>query len=375
MGATISTGETRLGFNVATEPSVSSESARLLALSRYDLIGTPPEGALDRIVGMAARDLSVRFAALAFVDADRIWCGSVYGMQARSFSLSPESCGRRILGAEPWIVEDAARDDGAGANPILRALPELRFYAGVPLRTQDGFHLGVLCVLDDAAHSPSGAQIHALQNLAALVMDVLELRLGSRREVAESREADHRVMNSLQFISAMLGLQARAADSDEVREQLDAAAQRVAAVARVHRNFYVDAEVKSLGCLDYLRRLCTDLGSILQTSIEVEGAEATVPSKQMQPIGLLVNELVTNAAKHGGGVVKVSFGPAQDGELALSVSDTGAGLPNGFSTQSGGLGMRLVSALTRQLRGRLQTTDCADGHGACFTVVFPGEQD
>ena len=89
------------------------------------------------------------------------------------------------------------------------------------------------------------------------------------------------------------------------------------------------------------------------------------------PLGLIVAELVTNAAKHGAGEIKVAFGHAAPGGYALSVSDQGAGLPAGYDpAATGGLGMRVISTLVGQLRGRLAFAS-GHGRGTEFTVLFP----
>jgi len=263
------------------------------------------------------------------------------------------------------------------ANPLVAGDFGLRFYAGVPLRTGDGHNLGTLCVIDREARPIDREQIEDLKDLASVVMDQLELRLSARRAVAKAeimtREIDHRVMNSLQFISSMLAMQSRAAAAPEAASQLEIAASRVAAVGRVHRHFSLDEAAASVSCVTYLRRLCADLSGILETPIEVEGDDGKVPTTQVQPIGLIVNELVVNAAKHGAGRITVSYRCGD--ECVLSVCDQGKGLRRGFDPAKSvaGLGMKVVGVLAKQLRGKLTAGRNPAGRGACFTVTFPAE--
>jgi two-component sensor histidine kinase len=107
--------------------------------------------------------------------------------------------------------------------------------------------------------------------------------------------------------------------------------------------------------------------------LRVEVVEAALPTAQVVPIGLAVAEPVTNAAKHGAGEIRVSLGHAAAGGYALSVSDEGTGLSAGYdpAAATGGLGMRVISALVGQLRGRLAVGANGDGRGAEFTVLFP----
>jgi two-component sensor histidine kinase len=169
-------------------------------------------------------------------------------------------------------------------------------------------------------------------------------------------------------------MQSRSPDVGEAATHLQQAAIRVAAVAQVHRHFYGDA-ADEVSCVAYLRRLCDDLAGILGREIVVEGDEEMVPATSIQPIGLLTNELVTNAAKHGVGKIEVAF-RASAGINRLSVCDEGNGVTQDFNPHADtvGLGMRVITTLVRQLNGTLSAGQRATGHGACFTVEFPSRR-
>jgi two-component sensor histidine kinase len=145
----------------------------------------------------------------------------------------------------------------------------------------------------------------------------------------------------------------------------------VAAVARVHRNFY-SSDTEQVSCLTFLSRLCADLSEICGVEVEVTGDEGSVPTTWIQPIGLLTNELVTNAAKHGAGKVVVIY-KADGAARELSVCDQGEGVPGNFDpAASSGLGMKVVSLLAKQLGGKLAVRQNPAGKGACFQVAFGG---
>jgi two-component sensor histidine kinase len=255
---------------------------------------------------------------------------------------------------------------------LLPVISVYRFYVGVPLRTQDGFNLGTLCVIDKEPRPIDQKRIDDLKDLASVVMDQMELRLSARQAIAQAqlmaKEIDHRVTNSLQFISSMLTMQGRNSNS-ETASHLEMAANRVAAVAQVHRNFYTN-EADEVSCITFLRRLCADLSGILGTPIEVQGDEGKVPTTRIQPIGLMLNELVTNAAKHGAGRINVAYRIVDDMH-ELSVCDEGQGLANDFNPeQTAGLGMKVVNALARQLGGHVTAQVNPAGRGACFKVAY-----
>lgn len=352
-----------------------SEPQRMAAVHRYDVLDTPPDGAFDRITAIAARRFDVPISIISIVDHDRIWFKSHHGVDVTEIPRDPGLCASAILSNDPYILRDASADPRALANPLVAGEFGLRFYAGVPLTTSDGYNLGTLCVIDKAARPVDQDQIDDLKDLAALVMDQLELRLSARQAVGKAqlmaREIDHRVMNSLQFVSGVLNMQSRASDDPGATSQLQEAATRVAAVGRVHRNFY-SSDTDHVSCIAFLRRLCADLSEICSQPIEVTGDDGDVPTTWIQPIGLIANEFITNALKHGGGKLTLNY--QVDGDMhVLRVCDEGPGLPPGFTIDSStGLGMKVIRALARQLGGQLTAETLADGRGSCFGITFSG---
>ncbi|HET7725759.1 MAG TPA: ATP-binding protein [Candidatus Limnocylindrales bacterium] len=167
------------------------EAARLAAVRRYEILDTPPDGAFERITALAARLFNVPIAIVSVVDEDRIWFKSHYGLDVEEIGRDPGLCASAILQDRPWIITDAPRDPRALANPLVAGEFGLRFYAGAPLRTSDGYNLGTVCVLDFEPRDVTADERATLEDLAALVMDELELRLASRRTVAEAREREH----------------------------------------------------------------------------------------------------------------------------------------------------------------------------------------
>jgi two-component sensor histidine kinase len=179
-------------------------------------------------------------------------------------------------------------------------------------------------------------------------------------------------MNSLQFVSGLLSMQSRAPGAGVDSDHLQLAANRVAAVAQVHRHFAHELS-DNTSCIEFLRRLCGDLSAILDRPVVVTGDEGNVPTTWIQPIGLLVNEFVTNAAKHGAGPINVAYS-ANNSSHELVVCDEGPGLPPDFNpdAERTSLGMRIVGSIVKQLGGNLTAANRPDAKGACFTVRFQG---
>ena len=158
------------------------------AVGRYDILDTPPDGAFDRITALAARILGVPIAIVSIVDNDRIWFKSHHGLEVDQIDREPGLCASAILQGEPWVVTDAALDPRTLANPLVAGGFGLRFYAGAPLTTHDGFNLGTLCVIDHERREMSEEELATLRDLASLVIDELELRLYARRTLGLERE-------------------------------------------------------------------------------------------------------------------------------------------------------------------------------------------
>ena len=157
-----------------------SERARLAAVRRYDILDSPPDGAFDRITALAAHMFDVPIAIVSIVDVDRIWFKSHHGVDVDEIAREPGLCASAILGNKTWVVENAAIDPRTLANSLVAGDLGLRFYAGVPLASADGYNLGTLCIIDREARRISEAMLSMLADLASLVVDQLELRLAAR---------------------------------------------------------------------------------------------------------------------------------------------------------------------------------------------------
>ena len=165
----------------------ADEPARLEAVRRYDVLDTPPDGAFDRITALAARLFDVPISIVSIVDRDRIWFTSHHGIDVSEIGRDPGLCASAICQYEPWLVTDARVDPRTIDNPLVAGELGLRFYLGVPLTTADGHNLGTLNVIDQEPREVSGEELETLRDLAAIVVDELELRLATRRTFDERR--------------------------------------------------------------------------------------------------------------------------------------------------------------------------------------------
>src|SRR5450631_3360402 len=190
-----------------------------------------------------------------------------------------------------------------------------------------------------------------------------------------SKESEHRLLNGLQLITSLLTIQSRAANNPEAAALLTIAPNRVAAIGRVHHHLHALDHVESVEFKNYLESLCHDLSGRsssdgLENEIVVDGVEVNIPAANAIPLGFIASELVTNALKYAKGRITVSL-RALAKKYALSISDDGPGLPDGFDlTKSDGLGMKLISALVRQISGQMQIDHGDNGKGARFSILL-----
>ncbi|WP_230012310.1 GAF domain-containing protein, partial [Microbacterium sp. Bi128] len=127
---------------------LTDEEGRMRAVERYRILDTPADGVFDRIAALAARMFSVPVAIVSVVDHDRIWFKSHHGTDVTEIGRDPGLCASAVLQGDAWIVRDAVNDPRTLANPLVAGEFGLQFYAGVPLRTPDGYNLGTFCILD-----------------------------------------------------------------------------------------------------------------------------------------------------------------------------------------------------------------------------------
>jgi two-component sensor histidine kinase len=286
-----------------------TERERLAAVRRYNILDTPPDGAYDRITAIAARLLNVPIAIISIVDHDRIWFKSRYGIETEQVDRDPGLCASCVLQDDPWIVSDARRDIRALANPLVAGGAGIQFYFGIPLRTRDGLNLGTLCVLDVVPRSVTDAEVGHLKDLAAIVMDELELRLSARealanyqaelgrRELREDhikglmRELAHRAKNILAVVQAI----ARQTTLDGAASALSG---RIASLGHTH-DLVAEHEWRGARFRELVMRQIGHFREPEPGRIDLSGPDVLIAPAAAQHVGMALHELGANALRHG----------------------------------------------------------------------------
>ena len=162
-----------------------SETDRLAALAHFAVLDTAPEAAFDRITSLAAHLFGMPIARISFVDETRVWFKSSYGLPAHTSPREHATCARVILSEDVFIVPDVSVDPRFREDPLVVREPRACFYAGAPLRTAEGFNLGVLCLVDLVPREFGAVQQESLKQLATVVVEALQARLANRQLAEE----------------------------------------------------------------------------------------------------------------------------------------------------------------------------------------------
>ena len=167
-------------MNVMTAPVPQNEKKRLKVLWQYQVLDTVPEEVFDELTELAARICEAPMALISLVDEKRQWFKARVGVSVSETSRDISFCAYAIEQPDLFIVPDATRDKRFANNPLVTSDPKIRFYAGAPLITPDGYPLGTLCVIDKVPRKLRPEQEQALRILARHVVSQLELRRRSR---------------------------------------------------------------------------------------------------------------------------------------------------------------------------------------------------
>ncbi len=415
-------------------PIPADDAARLALLRSLGVLDTPPEPDYDELTALAAAICQTPMAMISLIDADRQWFKAKIGVTHQQDPRAISFCAHAI--AEPtelFVVPDATADHRFHDNPGVLSHPHIRFYAGAPLVTHDGWALGTLCVIDRRPRELTTEQLNALLTLRRHVVNALELRRlvarqntiiadleTTRRSLDEARRsAESAARAKADFLATM---------SHEIRTPMNA----VIGFTDLLRGSPLNAEQRENVDLihesgEHLLTLINDIldfSKIEAGRLELESAPFDLPACLRSAVALLVPRaaaknlvlraefapdlpvllrgdatrirqilvnLLSNAVKFtecGAVTVRASARPAPDGqlEIAVAVHDTGIGIPAdrvdriferftqaeaSTTRRFGGTGLGLaISRRLAELHGGTLRASSEPGRGSVFTFTF-----
>lgn len=315
------------------------------------------------------------------------WRSGVVG-SARTGADIESPSGYAFQTGEP-VISNHLEDESRFRTPEVLEQHGIKRAINVIIRGEGEF-FGVLEVDSPAEGRFIEADIAFLQGFANLLGGAIDrqrmeetlqqsearLQQALAHQEVLTREISHRVKNSLTIVASMLSMQGRIAADPELQAALADARARVVTVAKVHDRLWRKSEVQTVDLTEFLEELCGQLSASIGLShtLTCEIAPVMVATDHAVPLGLIINELVTNAIKYaypnGVGEVRLSVTQVEPGHLRLEVCDRGAGLPPGFDpAKSKSLGLTVVAGLSRQLGGQPHWQDAQPG--TRFVLEFP----
>ncbi len=371
------------------------EKKRLNSLYHLKILDTLPEERFDRITKLATSLFGVPISTITLIDSNREWFKSCQGLDNREGKRAISFCGHAILEDEELIINDTLKDERFRNNPMVTKKPKIRFYAGIPLRSADGFKVGVLCIKDTKPRKLSFEQKENLKRLAKwaeieLNMHELSNSLEARKNAEDkivklndtlkllNKILRHDLFNNLTVINNKIKLFLRKSiDEDSLKNTIDTVERSIDLINQVkHMEDTVTSgsEIKRYKAENMIKKVAREFP---QLKITVNGDQVVVDENFFS----VFENIIRNAYIHGN-ADRVSVKVKQIDEKAeISFSDNGIGIPDkikekifdeGFKYGENGhtgLGLYIVKNIIESYEGTVSVKNNKP-KGSVFTLRF-----
>jgi signal transduction histidine kinase/CheY-like chemotaxis protein len=402
------------GINMINPSFPPDEELRLHALRNLNILDTDAEERFDRLTRLAQRLLNVPIVLVSLVDSNRQWFKSCQGLDARETARSISFCGHAILEDCIFIISDALCDPRFADNPLVTGKPNIRFYAGQPLKALNGSRVGTLCVIDTKPRNLTQTDIDSLKDLGILVETELNnLERVKAFQIIDKAKSEfvatmsHEIRTPMNAIIGMSRLCLQTNLDEKQRQYISKVSQSAEGLLRIINDILDFSKIEA-GMLnleqeqfalahifDSLDVNIRHLAQVKNLQFEVHIAP-NVPSYLVGDslrLGQVLLNLTSNAVKFTpAGIVSVSVALkkliGESVELEFCVKDTGIGLrpeqsaglfeaftqvDSSTSRKYGGtgLGLAISKHLVERMGGHIWVdSEIGIGSSFYFTVAF-----
>lgn len=268
-----------------TSPVPKNETERIAALHLFQILDTDAEKDFDGIVELASRLCQTPYSLITLIDENRQWFKAKRGIELTETNRDISICAHTIYVADMLEVTDTIEDDRFFDNPFVSGEPNIRFYAGMPLLTEDGFALGTLCVLDQKPRKLTPDQLFSLRVLARQVENLLKLRL----KVSDATLKLSAYFNSTTDIIFLLGLNCQILAFNKLAQDKIKHSHSKQVKLGDHMPGYIEASAKELFKKHFLKALS---GEEIHTEVVVPHLPAAWLLLKYLPVYNAANQVI-----------------------------------------------------------------------------------
>lgn len=346
------------------------EDERLRTLRQYEILDSPEEPHFDTLTQLGTQIFEIPICLICLVDENRLWFKSVQGLDRREVKRQSDIDDNILLSPGTVTIENTRIDERVPDGRFLEIDPDIRSYAGAPLRADNDQIIGTFCILDRTTRSYTVRDRTLLETLAHATMEQIHLRYHTetRREIndklrvslnqyrnqlqqsqVEKNELLHRVKNNFSQVRSLLNQErSRLGESVDI-DALESAEAKIHCFVAVYEQLDQARYSESISSRSYLSEITDNASRVFENEVEdisvtVNFEDRRVPSELILKFGIALNEFITNSYQHvfipkEGEQLEVSFESNSD-RFLLTVSDNGPGLPDDIMadpSKSGGL--------------------------------------
>lgn len=398
-----------------------NESQRLSELYRFRILDTLPEEDYDQIVQLASQICKTPISFISLIDINRQWIKARVGIEAEETDRKLSFCGHAILGEDVMEVPDTLEDERFADNPFVAGEPNVRFYAGVPLVTANGYKVGSLCVLDSKPRHLEKEELFALKVLARQVMRLLELRhknleLEQQAKLTEQHKAKlvelsetqkkiisiiaHDVRNPLASLKGIIQLnELKALSAVEVDEQMRILNKQLESTLEMLTNLIEWSQAQLNRKNPHLRPV--NLFDVVQLNFNNIEVAAQVKNNRLENrvpkncsvyadeymLRFILRNFLSNANKFTSNGTIIISAEIQNDFVTIAVADTGIGMSEKFvqklfrtdqrqtnlgtdNEKGSGLGLLLTKEFIEKLGSDI-ALNSREGAGTTFSFTLP----